>query len=232
MKNFLRQTARPLGIIATAASCFFSAACGDVGQKQATVTTDDTAETSVASPDRPKPPIISGPRIVSDSLVARPGVQITRGEFVVQLPPAMSRLLFDSLTGFSPFPTSAYDSTVWASEQERDTTAILPSVVLGDFDGDGHSDVAMVGASHDSAAAVIITGASGHGGPHLLFMSRPHPADRFGKTDVLLRAMNKQVMRDQYKVGADGVEEEYIGKGATIFYVENGTLRQIQTGDD
>lgn len=229
MKNFLRHP--PFELIATAASCFL-AACGDAGQKQESATTNDTAGISVASPDRPKPPPMSGPRIVSDSLVAQPGVQIRRGEFVVQMPPAMSRLLFDSLTGFSPFPTSAYDSAVWASEQERDTTAILPSVVVGDFDGDGRSDVAMVGASHDSAAAIIITGGSSHVAPHLLFMSRLHPADKSGKTDVLLRTMNKEVMRDQYKVGADGVEEEYIGKGATIFYVENGALRQIQPGDD
>jgi hypothetical protein len=43
MKNSLRQAARPLQLIATAVSCFVVSACGDVGQKQATVNIHDTA---------------------------------------------------------------------------------------------------------------------------------------------------------------------------------------------
>jgi hypothetical protein len=171
--------------------------------------------------------------MVKDPAIRGAKIEIKTGKAFVHISPNLERMLSDTLPGFVPFPISAYDSTVWASEVERDSTAVLPSVVIDDFDGDGQPDVAMVGVSRDSAAEVLLlTNANSRTGPRLLFMSRPQAANGSNKTEILLRRIAKETMADQYKVRVAGVEEEYIGKGAVVFYIERGALQQVQTGDD
>ncbi len=115
---------------------------------------------------------------------------------------------------------------------KRDPTATLPSVVVGDFDGDGQSDVAMIGISRDSIAGVmLLTNASDARGPMLLFMNRPRPSGSSRKSYVVLRIADKEMLFKELKLHRDAVEEESVGQGAVVFYVERGVLRQLQTSD-
>ena len=179
------------------------------------------------------PQLATGPiALLADSTLRGAKLEIRAGKATVRLSPAMFRTLSDSLPQFVLYPTSAYDSAVWASELDRDSTAILPSVVTGDFDADGQTDVALNGLSHGNTAEIILlSDIAAASRPTLLFMNRPRPAGAPYKTDVLLRVIDKQVMWDQFHVNVAGVQEEFIGKGSVIFYIDRGALREIQTGD-
>jgi hypothetical protein len=176
---------------------------------------------------------VTGPiEMVRDPAIHGAKLEITSGKAFVHISPDLQRILSDTLPDFVPYPISAYDSAVWASEIERDSTAVVPSVAIADFDGDGQSDVAMVGLARDSVAEVfVLTNANGNTGPRLVFMNRPQPANGSDKTDILLRRLDKETMADQFHVHVVGVQEDYIGKGSVIFYIERGVLQQIQTGD-
>jgi len=210
-------------------------ACGsrDTSSDNTATTTPGLQSQTTAAGARAGSEAISGPiAVVEDSALRGAKLEVTGGKALVHLPPDMLRVLSDSLPNFSPYPSSAYDSAVWASEMERDSTAIVPSVVVRDFDGDGMADVAMTGLSHDTTAAVIVlTNGPGNSGRRLLYILRPQSAFGSAKTEILLRGVDKQEMAKQYKIHVDAVEEEYIGKGSVIFYVERGLLRQIETGD-
>jgi hypothetical protein len=134
--------------------------------------------------------------------------------------------------GFAPYASAAYDSETIAAVIERDSSSILPSIVIGDFDGDGQSDVAMIGISRDSVADVmLLTNATRAGAPKLLFMNRPRSSGGSSKSDVVLRIADKQLMVKKLKLSKDAVEEVDLGRGGVVFYVDRGVLRQLQTSD-
>ncbi len=199
--------------------------------RQETATKELTTSSTAAAPV-PSVNSASGPiGVLADPSARGAKLEVVAGKAIVRLPPGMLQLLSDSLPGFAPFPISSYDPMVWASEVERDSSAVLPSVVIADFDGDGQADVAMVGLSHDSTAEImLVTDATGKTGTHLLFMNRPRSAIGSAKADVLLRKVHQEVMSQQFKVRKAAVEEVDIGKGSVVFYVDGGVLRQIQTG--
>ena len=174
----------------------------------------------------------TGPVIVrSDSSGRGTRIEVKSDTLIVQLPKKIAELLFDSLPAFTPFSRQAYDSSTVALA-ERDSTIRVPSVVVGDFDGDGLSDVAMIGISRDSEAEVmLLTNQNGGGGPRLLFMTPLRPTDHSGKSEIILRPADQRLIPKEPNVRRDGVEEVWVGKGAVVFYVDRGVLRQIQTGD-
>jgi len=237
MKPCLVITAiRPIRLIATAASCFVGAACGEVAQKQAAVTTHDTAlaETSVTSShsDQTKSAVMSGPRIVSDSLVGEPGVETTGTEFVVHMPTAMNRLLFDSLPEFSPQPQSFYSAGLVGVRKSP------MSVVTGDFDGDSKRDIAMIGTSRNTPAFIMLLARSeGHPGPRLLIVDRPDPNTPTSLGSNYLEFVGPKRIQnpDDKKVVLD-LRTDAVAVIATnyaeIVYLDHGVVRRFsQTGD-
>ena len=175
----------------------------------------------------------TGPvRIVADSNAAGVRLEVTSGQPVLHVPMGAFKTLSDSLPGFAPFPVSAYDSTVWTTEAERDSARVSPSVVVGDFDGDARADVAMVGISRDTTAEVILlSNPANRGGSNLLFMNPRRSGTGSAKAGVLLRAVGANEMASRFRVQRDGVEVVDVGKGSVVFYWDNAVLKQIQTGD-
>jgi hypothetical protein len=144
----------------------------------------------------------------------------------------MFRILSDTLPGFAPFPISSYDSVIWASEIQRDSSSVLPSVAVADFDGDGQSDVAMFGLSHDSTAQIMLVSNASHGiGPRLIFLVPARWPIGSDKPDVLLRSIHQGSTVEGFKLRKEAVEKVDIGKGAVIYFLENGVLTQIPIGD-
>jgi hypothetical protein len=214
------------------ASSLIGCGSGDAGRQQ--TASQDTAfrATPIDSPSstlqHPAGPV----SVVADSSAHSARFEDKSGNAIVYLPTRMARLLSDSLPGFAPYSTAAYDSVIINLVAERDSTATLPSVVVGDFDGDGQSDVAMIGISRDSIAGVmLLTNAKDARGPMLLFMDRPRPSGSSRKSYVVLRIADKELIFKELKLHRDAVEEEAAGQGAIVFYVDRGVLRQLQTSD-
>lgn len=177
---------------------------------------------------QPSGPVI----IVADSNSSGARLEVRSGHAVLHLPAVAFKTLADSLPGFAPFPVSAYDSAVWITEVERDSTAVLPSVILDDFDGDKRVDVAMVGVSRDTTAEImLLSNRTNTATSDLLFMNPRRSGNLSEKTDVLLRAIRADEMASRFRVQRGGVEAVDVGKGSVIFYWDNGILKQIQTGD-
>jgi hypothetical protein len=208
--------------------------CGSGDARRQQTARQDTAlrSTPTDSPSaisqRPTGPV----SVVVDSSAHGARLEDKSGTAIVYIPARMARLLSDSLPGFAPYSTASYDPEIVNSVAERDSATTLPSVVVGDFDGDGHSDVAMIGISRDSIAGVmLLTNASDPRGPMLLFMNRPRPSGSSRKSYVVLRIADKEMLLKELKLHRDAVEEESVGQGAVVFYVDRGVLRQLQTSD-
>jgi hypothetical protein len=208
--------------------------CGSGDARQQQTPRQDTAlrstptDSPAAISQRPAGPV----SVVADSSARSARLEDKLGNAIVYLPARMARLLSGSLPGFAPYSTSAYDPEIINLVAKRDSTASLPSVVVGDFDGDGQSDVAMIGISRDSMAVVmLLTNASGARGPMLLFMNRPRPSGGSGKSGVVLRIADRQLISKELNPHREAVEEEAVGQGAVVFYVDRGVLRQLQTSD-
>lgn len=210
--------------------CVTVCGCTSESSNQRASTTD-SAPTTVDSSPRSTPP--NEPvTIVADSNASGAQLEVRLGHAVLHLPATAYKTLSDSLPGFAPFPVSSYDSAVWASEVDRDSSAVAPSIVLGDFDGDKRADVAMVGVSRDTAVEIILLSkTTDAGGSNLLPINPRRAGVSSAKADVLLRRISADVMANQFQVSKDAVEVVDIGKGSEIFYWDNGRLKQIQSSD-
>ena len=97
------------------------------------------------SSEAPLAQIKWGPRIVVDSTTTQPSIEVRDSEYVVRLPVSMVETLRDSLPGFSPLPVSTWHPVRVARIAAEAPGLALPSVVIGDFDGDSRLDIAMEG---------------------------------------------------------------------------------------
>ncbi|HEV7837461.1 MAG TPA: hypothetical protein VGO75_05270, partial [Gemmatimonadaceae bacterium] len=66
-----------------------------------------------------------GPRIAPDSLVTEPLLELQGNEWVLRLPAAMARVLYDSLPGFAPYQLSGWQPSTVARMVARDPGAAL-----------------------------------------------------------------------------------------------------------
>jgi hypothetical protein len=180
---------------------------------------------SVVGPASDSAPAIS---LTSDSTAPSPWIQSESGRAVVHVPPEMLTVLYDTLPGFVPFPPWAYNAQVLVGWRDETPPAAPLSVAVGDFDGDGRADLAMIGNFRDSTARILLVSNRQTGtGPRLVFLGPRWPAVRMGDNDTYLRRADRSVLQRD----ADGVEEITEGKGAVIFYLDHGTLRMVQTSD-
>ncbi|HMG99803.1 MAG TPA: hypothetical protein VK555_00250, partial [Terriglobales bacterium] len=97
-----------------------------------------------------------GPRLVVDSAVIAARLDIIGNEYVLRISPSMARALQDSLPDFRPIPRSEFHKSVLSWVATDDSVSRPLSVVIGDFDGDGQRDAAMMGVSRDTSATVMV----------------------------------------------------------------------------
>jgi len=208
--------------------------CGSGDAHRQQTARQDSAITSTVTvpPSAVSLPPTGPVSVVADSSTRSARFEVESGNAIVHLPLRMAELLSDSLPGFAPYSTAAYDSETIKWAARRDSAPTVPSVAIGDFDGDGLPDVALIGISRDSVAAVmILTNSTNTRGPFLFFINRPRPTVASRKSDVILRIADKQLVSKELNLHRDAVEEVAVGRGAVVFYVDGGVLRQLQTGD-
>lgn len=176
-----------------------------------------------------------GPRIAPDSLVRQPLLELQGNEWVLRLPSAMARILYDSLPGFTPYQLSGFSASGVAQMLTRDPGAALPSLVVGDFNGDSTLDVGMEGSTAKQSAFLLLISRSARvAEPKLLiawrkddtkrdpenYMGLQHP-QHFEETDCV----------SAFDLRHDAVIYGYSDKAASIYYVEKGALAQYSVSD-
>jgi hypothetical protein len=180
-----------------------------------------------------------GPRLLVDSAVAEARLEIIANEYVLRISPSMARALEDSLPDFKPIPRSEFHKSVLSWVAEHDSLARPLSVVIGDFDGDGRRDVAMMGVSRDTSATVMVFARSDsvHGN-QILYIHRPLRSVRTWPAETFLRLVRRGPLTVEGEdkpfvipLRADAVEVVGYEKGSVLYYLEGGVLRQIITSD-
>jgi hypothetical protein len=183
-------------------------------------------------PSRAQAPV-TGPRLIVDSAASSATVEIQAGEYIVRLPAAMARTLFDSLPGFAPLPRAAYPEGIKKWVESSDTLAVPLSVVAGDFDGDSVSDVAMIGGSRDTlAVTMLLSNASSPGKPRLLFLGQRWAAKFTDPQDLYLGLLRPSRISDEFVLRTDAVRVEVFEKTGSVYYLEGGKLRDFSTSEE
>jgi hypothetical protein len=189
---------------------------------------------SAASPAvaQTKKPVMTGPRLVVDSSIKDPRLEIQNDDYVLRLPVEMVRLLHDSLPGFSPRQQSTYSSDLVAGSDSP------LSVVVGDFNGDSKLDVAMLGEAEKTPVLFMLLARSDSSRtPSIVFILRPPP----NTPNVLGRAYIKRVrpqriedpdqQRPTLDLRTDAINM-FHDEASTIIYLDHGLVRWFSVGGD
>lgn len=229
-----------LGVIACAKS--------DAGRdKQGDRNTDAKASTQVSaaidtSPLAPRSgrsaTIVNGPSLVVDSSIRSPRLETMSSELVVRIPRQMAKLLFDSLPGFRPFARGDYLERVKTAMDSAGAISPL-STAIGDFDGDSAPDLAMIGSSRDSISIVMLVsgGKRGSGGasgvePRLFLLIRPFASSIHEPQVSYLLTKHPGKVSGDFTLKSDGVNVVSFEKASSIYYLDNGKLRQFEDSED
>jgi hypothetical protein len=161
--------------------------------------------------------------------------------------------LNDSLPGFAPVQRASYEPSLvqFADERANDSREIGQTVndsvasyalsaAIGDFDGDSAIDVAILGNSRDSTAAVFVLAPSRmRQQPKVIFIRRPRPADHLNLESTYLnlvragpvRVFDEDDKSPPFRLKTDGVELAYFEKGAEVVFLDHGTVQSLITSD-
>lgn len=176
---------------------------------------------------------MSGPRLVTDSFSAEPRLEIRTKEYVLYLPLEMSRLLYDSLPDFSPVQLSVWHPARVARIVSESRGAALPSVVLGDFNGDSKLDVAMAGKGAQRGTTFILLAKSDSVlTQRLFFISGGGSADSY-LTIVRPQRItaDPELEREPLDLRTDAVLSAIVEKASVIYYLDHGVLREYSISD-
>lgn len=221
---------------------------------------DSVSAVDTAKPDRPSIVFVvdsGSPRLVVDSAIKEPALELRNGEFLVRLPLDMARVLADSLPGFKPIKRASFDTTLvsfvdhYADRMPpvlnpADSDAIWVralSVVAGDFNGDSRRDVAMEGVAGDTFAIFFLLSATNaKESPALLYF---HPPSK-GASGTVSSFIDYLTIVHPGKVAGfeedageppvlelhhDAVELGIFEKASEVYYVENGVVKIFTTSD-
>jgi len=222
---------------------------------------DSVSVVDTAKPERPPVAFVvdsGSPRLVVDSAVKEPVLELRNGEFVVRLPLDMARVLADSLPGFAPMKRAVFDKGLlsWRDHyaanrppelDPADSDAVWAaalSVAVGDFNGDSRRDIAMEGIAGDTFAIFFLLSASDpKSQPALLYF---HPPVRGGASQVGTGFIDYLTLVHAGKVTGfeedageppilelhhDAVDLGIFEKASELYYVENGVVKIFTTSD-
>ena len=178
-----------------------------------------------------------GPTINVDSSSSEPRIEFPNNRYVLRLPAAAAKVLFDSMPDFSPLQLKSYPSTATPPFTYLHADAELPSVVVGDFNGDAKLDVALEGRSKQTSATImLLSNSSSTATPLFILLTRNAAAA--SASSGYLGLLHPQEIKDPYaeNVAAtlrfDGVQRVVPYRSSTVYYLENGVLRQyVYPGD-
>ena len=173
----------------------------------------------------------AGPTINVDSSTLAPRIEFANNTYVLKLPVSAAKVLFDSFPNFSPSQLKAFGNTGTPPFTYLHANVELPSVLIGDFNGDSKLDVALEGRSKQTSAAMMLLSTSpSTPTPQLVVMTRNDTAT--SDSSGYLGLLHPQEIKDPYEqtVAAilrfDGVQRVVKYQSSTVYYLENGILKQ------
>jgi hypothetical protein len=228
-KQFVRY------LVPVASGCFLLA-CAQEHGRETQVSRDTTTLLRVSASSSPATAVttpVTGPRIVVDSGARGAKLELSAGAYVLRVPAEMARVLFDTLPGFRPLPRTAYPEAIRRWVDSNDPAASPLSVVVGDFDQDSVPDFAMVGSAKDTGAVVLLLSNARVGGkPRLIFIGRPWSVKIGDAEDLYLSPRHPSKLSNDFVLHADAVSVEIFEKTSSVYYIENGQLREFATSED
>lgn len=180
---------------------------------------------------------LAGPRIAIDSSASGPRLEVRDDTYVLALPPALARTLFDSLPDFSPFQLSDWEpKTVAAFLSSAQPNRELPSVVLGDFNRDTKLDVALHGWSGNTVATLMLVSSSdGAKRPRLLVLNRGKRAKGFATTYIGLvqphQVTDPVTLELAVDLKTDAVQYVVHNSASILYYLDHGAIRKYSSSD-
>lgn len=176
----------------------------------------------------------AGPRIEVDSSKSEPRLEARDRAYVLVLPAATASLLFDSLPAFVPTQLATYPAVATPPIAYLHADVELPSVLIGDFNGDSKRDVALSGRSGRRAATLMVLSKSDSvTTPRILFLNKEKIAD-----DAMpyLGLLHAHELNDPYEVTidlhTDAVQRVVQYKSSIVYYLENGVIKSYTHGGD
>ena len=202
-------------------------------QPQASVDAASSTESAAPSSDELLT-TYAGPRIEVDSSRFEPRLEVRDKAYVLVLPSATASLLFDSLPGFVPTQLATYPAVATQPITYLHADVELPSVIIGDFNGDSKRDVALSGQSVRRAVTVMLLSKSDSvSTPRILFLNREKlTADAM----PYLGLLHPHQLNDPYEatpdLHSDAVQRVVQYKSSIVYYLENGLVKSYTHGGD
>lgn len=182
---------------------------------------------------------MGGPGIRTDSSGSVPRLVVEGEQNILLLPVSMARVLSDSLPSFTPRRLSEWTPAMVTTIVSGGSGVVLPSVVLGDFNGDGRTDVAMEGRSKQTDATFFLLAPSDTAPrSRILFISRGEAVNRSANefaNDYITIVHPQQLVSpytgDTLKLRTDAVQYAVIEKASIIYYLDHGVVRDYSASD-
>ena len=177
-----------------------------------------------------------GPQLLVDSAMTEARLELVADEYILRISPSMALALQDSLPDFKPVPRSDFHKSVLSWVATQDSLAHPLSVVVGDFDGDGRRDAAMMGTSRDTSATVMVLAGSDRNS-RLLYIHRPLRSVRTWPAETYLRFVRRGPLKVVGEMTiviplrGDAVEVVGFEKGSVLYYLDGSMLREVITSD-
>jgi hypothetical protein len=174
-----------------------------------------------------------GPRLAVDSSAVEPRLELRAGEYILFLPQEMARVLDDSLPGFAIIQLSVWHPARVARVFSESKGAALPSLVLGDFNGDSRRDVAIAGKGTIKEASVILLARSESiPTPRMFYISGGSTADTYLTIVRPQRILvDPELEQEALDLRTDAVLSVMVEKASVIYYIDRGALREFTTSD-
>ena len=171
----------------------------------------------------------------ADSSAGEPRLAAENDEYVLYLPVAMARVIMDKLPGFEPFQLSSWPAATVATIVSENPDAALASVVLGDFNGDSKTDVAMHGnAGRIGATFMLLAKSDSVPSPSILFIDRGDANKPTGNSYISLLHGQKMIdplTQEVFDLRTDAVHLIVIDKASVLYYLDRGVIREYTTSD-
>lgn len=170
-----------------------------------------------------------------DTSAGEPRLAAKNGEYVLYLPVAMARVIMDKLPGFEPFQLSSWPAATVATIVSENPDTALASVVLGDFNGDSKTDVAIQGnAGRIGATFMLLAKSDSVPSPRILFSDRGDSNKPTGNSYISLLHPQKIIdplTQEVFDLRADAVHLIVIDKASVLYYLDHGVVREYTTSD-